>query len=308
MTKLYVLNGPQKGLSFDLKEGVTYVGRASDNDIQLEDKTVSRKHLRIVKTGRTYYVTDLKSRNGTFFNGNYLAPGIELELKEGVPVAIGMSVICLGEACRKHMLPFLNSIGLTEETGQESGIFHEHRDKTNQRKLELLYNVSDVLNDNLPIREALQKILDHIFDFLKRIDRGAFILLDPETREIRDVVFRSKRPADDPDMIFCRDVVNRVIRDEKPIAVSDAETEEDEIADTLKVLSIESVLCVPLMTSSQIIGAVYVDSLERPYGFRGEDLSLFIDLSQRTALAIETAQLTSELSEIADGLSPGDTY
>jgi hypothetical protein len=84
------------------------------------------------------------------------------------------------------MLPFLNSIGLTEETGQESGIFQEHRDKTNQKKLELLYNVSDVLMEDLPIREALHKILNHIFDLLKRIDRGAFILLDPETREIRE--------------------------------------------------------------------------------------------------------------------------
>ena len=303
MTKLYVLNGPQKGLSFDLKEGPTYIGRSPDNDIQTEDKTVSRKHLKILKTGNTYYITDLKSRNGTFFNGNYLAPGIELEIKEGVPIAIGMSVICLGEACEKHMMPFLDSVGLANETGEESGIFQEHRDKTNQRKLQLLYNVSDVLMENLPIRETLQKILDHIFDLLKRIDRGAFILLDPETHEIREIVFRSKRPTDDPNMIFCRDVVNRVISDRKPIAVSDVETEEDEIVDTLKVLSIESVLCVPLISGSQVMGAIYVDSLERPYGFCREDVSLFMDLSQRTTLAIETAQLSSELCEIADDLS-----
>jgi pSer/pThr/pTyr-binding forkhead associated (FHA) protein len=306
MTKLYVLTGPQKELSFDLKQGSTYVGRSSDNDIKIEDKTVSRKHLKIVKIGSIYYITDLKSRNGTFFDGNYLAPGLELEIKEGVPIAIGMSVICLGEACKEHMLPFLDSIGLTREIGTESGIFEEHRDKTNQRKLELLYNVSAVLTENLPVRETLQRILCHIFDLLKRVDRGAFILLDPETHEIREIIFRSKKPTDDPNMIFCRNVVNRVIRDREPIAVSDAKTEEDEIADTLKVLSIESVLCVPLLSGSQIIGAIYVDSMERPYGFRGEDLSLFMDLSQRTALAIETARLTSELSEIADKLASGN--
>jgi putative methionine-R-sulfoxide reductase with GAF domain len=304
MTKLYVLNGPQEGSSFDLKEGPNYIGRSPDNDIQIEDKTVSRKHLRILKTGNRYYITDLKSRNGTFFNGNYLAPGIELKIKEGVPIAIAMSVIGLGEACREHMMPFLDSIGLTNETVEENGIFKEHRDKTNQRKLQLLYDVSDVLMEKLPIRKTLQKILDHIFDFLKSIDRGAFVLLDPETHEIKEIIFRSKRPTDDPNMIFCRDVVNRVISDKKPIAVSDAQTEEDEIADTLKVLSIESVLCVPLISGTQIMGAIYVDSLERPYGFRKEDLSFFMDLSQRTASAIETAQLNSELFEMAAGLSP----
>ena len=303
MSKLYILNGPDSGQYYELEEGPTYIGRSPDNDIQIGDKTVSRKHLRILKKESKYYITDLQSRNGTFFSGNYLAPGLELEIKEGVPIAIGMSVICLGEACKEHMMPFLDSIGLTQEPAEETGVFEQNRDRTNQRKLQLLYSVSDVLSANLPIREALQKILDHIFDLLKRIDRGAFILLDPETREIREIVFRSTRPTDDPNRIFCRDVVNRVLEDAKPVAVSDAETEEDEIADTLKVLRIESVLCVPLMSGSKIMGAVYMDSLERPYGFRGEDVSLFMDLGQRTAHAIEAAQLASELSEIADELS-----
>jgi pSer/pThr/pTyr-binding forkhead associated (FHA) protein len=305
MTKLYFVNGPEAGRPFELKEGPTYIGRSTDNDIQIEDKTVSRKHLRILKKANKYYITDLKSRNGTFFDGNYLAPSVELEIKEGVPIAIGMSVICVGDACKKHMMPFLESIGFAKEIGEESGIFEQHRDKSNQRKLQLLYSVSDVLMANLPIRETLQKILDRIFDLLRRIDRGAFVLLDPETQEIREIVFRSKRPTDDPNMIFCRDVVDRVIGDGKPIAISDAKTEEDDIADTLKILKIESVLCVPLMSSAGVKGAIYIDSLERPYGFRREDISFFMDLSQRTALAVEAARLTSELSEIADEL-PSD--
>ena len=306
MTRLYIVNGPEAGRPFELKEGLTSLGRSAENDVQIEDKTVSRKHLKILKKANKYYVTDLKSRNGTFFNGNYLGPGVELEIEEGVPIAIGMSVICVGEACKEHMMPFLGAIGFTKEIREESGIFEQHRDNSNQRKLQLLYSVSDVLMANLPIRETLQRILDHIFDLLRRIDRGAFVLLDPETQEIREIVFRSKRATDDPNMIFCRDVVDRVIGNGKPIAVSDAETEEDDIAETLKILKIESVLCVPLMSGSRVMGAVYIDSLERPYGFRREDISFFMDLSQRTALAVEAARLTSELSEIADELSSGN--
>jgi putative methionine-R-sulfoxide reductase with GAF domain len=306
MTRLYIVNGPEAGRPFELKEGLTSLGRSAENDVQIEDKTVSRKHLKILKKANKYYVTDLKSRNGTFFNGNYLGPGVELEIEEGVPIAIGMSVICVGEACKKHMMPFLDSIGFAKEIGKETGTFEQHRDNSNQRKLQLLYSVSDVLMANLPIRETLQRILDHIFDLLRRIDRGAFVLLDPETQEIREIVFRSKRATDDPNMIFCRDVVDRVIGNGKPIAVSDAETEEDDIAETLKILKIESVLCVPLMSGSRVMGAVYIDSLERPYGFRREDISFFMDLSQRTALAVEAARLTSELSEIADELSSGN--
>jgi pSer/pThr/pTyr-binding forkhead associated (FHA) protein len=39
---------------------------------------------------------DLKSRSGTFYNGTYLSSGVERELEEGVPIAIGMSVISIG--------------------------------------------------------------------------------------------------------------------------------------------------------------------------------------------------------------------
>jgi len=50
MTKLHILNGPKIGRSFELSDVATYVGRSLDNDIQIEDKTVSRKHLKIVKS------------------------------------------------------------------------------------------------------------------------------------------------------------------------------------------------------------------------------------------------------------------
>ena len=92
----------------------------------------------------------------------------------------------------------------------------------------------------------------------------------------------------------------------EPLVVSNVEIEmENELIDTLKILKIESVMCVPLICSSQIMGVLYVDSLERPFGFRREDLSLFVDLCQRTALAVEHARLAFESTPIADEL-PSD--
>jgi pSer/pThr/pTyr-binding forkhead associated (FHA) protein len=99
MTKLHIIDGKEPYQSFELKDPITYVGRTKDNDIQIKNQTVSRKHLKIVRRGNKYFITDLKSRNGTFINGNYIDPGIEPEAPEGVPIAIGMSLICLGEGC-----------------------------------------------------------------------------------------------------------------------------------------------------------------------------------------------------------------
>jgi pSer/pThr/pTyr-binding forkhead associated (FHA) protein len=109
---LYILNGPEIGRSLELKEGVSFLGRSPDNDIRIQDETVSRKHLKIVfKKGR-YFATDLKSQNRTFYDGQYLLPGQEVEIVEGAPIAIGMTVICLGEGCREQMAPFFDTVTL----------------------------------------------------------------------------------------------------------------------------------------------------------------------------------------------------
>jgi adenylate cyclase len=302
MTKLYILNGPEMGRYFDLEGGATYVGRSLENDIRIEDKTVSRRHLKIDKRGNKYFITDLGSQNGTFFNGNIIAPGIELQAEEGQPVAIGMTVLCLGRGCVEYMMSLVDSIGLTAEGARESGIFLAHGDRTNQKKLELLYQVSEALTLKLPVNDTLKIVLDQLFAFLKRIDRAAFILVDPDSGQILDAISRSSEPSAESASVYCPDVVKRVIRTKEPLVVSNVETVDDELADTLKVLKIESVMCVPMSSSSRIMGVIYVDSFERPYGFGSEDLKLFMDLSKRVALAVENARFAFEPTTISDDL------
>src|ERR1041384_3675508 len=49
------------------KETVS-IGRTPENDIELKDSLISRKHTSIVKKGDRYVVYDLGSSNGTFVN------------------------------------------------------------------------------------------------------------------------------------------------------------------------------------------------------------------------------------------------
>ena len=298
MHKLHVLNGPEMGQVFELKNAPTYVGRSEDNDIQIENKTVSRRHLKIVQRENRFFVTDLKSENGTFIDGNLITPGLEVEVEEGRHITLGMCMICLGEAPPEQTMPFLDAIGFSEDTSRQTGLFAAPRDQTNQKMLEFLSKVSRAIKENLPINETLEKILDHILDLLKRIDRVAFILVDPETEKILDVVSKSKKPTADA---FCIDVVKRVLEDRKPVAFSNVQTEEESgLVDTLRIMKIESVMCLPMFSHSQPIGLIYVDSLGKPHGFRKEDLSLFTDLSQMTALAVERARFASESIREAD--------
>ena len=109
MNRLYVAEGPDKGQALELKGKVIYMGRSPDNDVRMTDRTVSRKHLKVVRRDKRYFVEDLKSKNGTYVNGEQIKPGIEVEVHEGHPIVIGMSVLCLGKGCLDLVKNYLDS-------------------------------------------------------------------------------------------------------------------------------------------------------------------------------------------------------
>jgi hypothetical protein len=294
MARLYILTGPNMGRSYELLDGPTYLGRSIDNDIQIEDKTVSRRHLRIVKTGSEYLIMDLKSRSGTFYNGIYLSAGVDHEVKEAVPIAIGTSVICVGREPGEEIVPFLDSVDPIRESGDLSGIFEVHRERTNQKKLELFHRVAATLSKHSPLDEILKEILDHILELLSRIDNGAFILVDPHTEMFTGAISKSYDQRDEKTPPYCKDVVQQVIKEKRPVVVSNAQSlEEDALTDTLKTLNIESVICLPLISGCHITGAMYFDSRRRLYGFSREDVLLFKNLGRQILGALEKARLAS---------------
>ena len=110
MAKLYIMEGREESRSIDLKDTPIFIGRSSDNDIQIKDKTVSRKHLKIFIRENRYYIEDLESKNGTYVNGEQIRPGREIEIDEGHPIVIGMCVLCVGEGCLDAVKDYLDSI------------------------------------------------------------------------------------------------------------------------------------------------------------------------------------------------------
>jgi adenylate cyclase len=306
MSKLYVLSGLDMGRSFDIKEGSNYLGRSPFNDIEITDPTVSKTHLFIDQRKGRYFITDLGSRNGTLLNGTYLNPGVETKVEERVPIAIGMTVIGLGEGCFELLTPFLDSIGLTRESGQNGGIFMAHQGRPKQKTLQILHRISHVIAQDLSIEETLQKILDHILDLLKKIDRCSFVLIEPETREVTKIISKASSPGSQPSLLYCDDVVKRVIQEGRPIVISDVQSEKDELSDTLKLLRIQAVLCLPLSGKFETLGALYMDSLGGSYSFRPEDVRLCEGLAEKTALLIQYKRFSSELSKISESLASVD--
>ncbi|MEW2398971.1 FHA domain-containing protein [Streptomyces sp. NPDC046862] len=76
-----------------LPERTVRLGRGTDNDLVVDDLTVSRHHAELrARTDGTYEIVDLGSHNGTFLNG---LPVDRAPIGQGDIVGIGHSAFCL---------------------------------------------------------------------------------------------------------------------------------------------------------------------------------------------------------------------
>jgi hypothetical protein len=67
--QLIIISGPKQGVIFPLRRTAVAIGRAADNDIVLQDGSVSGHHARIELQGARVFVVDQGSSNGTCING-----------------------------------------------------------------------------------------------------------------------------------------------------------------------------------------------------------------------------------------------
>jgi len=65
------------------------IGRSAENDIVLEDSSVSQNHARLLQKNNGYYICDLKSTNGTLINDQPITAMQEVFVDAGVSIVIG---------------------------------------------------------------------------------------------------------------------------------------------------------------------------------------------------------------------------
>lgn len=94
MASLSVIEGPEKGKSFDLgRANLVMIGRDPSCTFQILDPKLSRMHLQIKALGesRGHAVIDFQSANGVFVNGSRIAA--EHPLAAGDMIRIGDTAI-----------------------------------------------------------------------------------------------------------------------------------------------------------------------------------------------------------------------
>jgi len=302
MLKLYIIEGPSKGKSFDLGEETLFLGRGPENNIQIDDPSISSRHMKLEQRDGRFFIADLKSTNGTFVNGEMIAPGKPVEVREGIPIAAGNTLMVLDQAFTVGGTLVHHAVNFPVRKRKAKGtVYYKDRPMTNPKNLQLLYNISNILMESIEINDVLEKLMEYLFDCLKRIDRGAILLYDDATGKLSEIIARSREGLLDTSMDYSKTIVERVIRTAKPVSMADTSKEEEvNLSDSMKALKIRSVMCVPLISRGNMHGVIYVDSLNAPHGFRKEDLFLLVGLSSPAAVAIENALLYANQEKLVE--------
>jgi len=87
--------------TYQLNQGITNIGRGSENDFVFVNEFVSRNHARIVEEDRNLYrLHDLASANGTWLNGKRVTQSVLLESDDEIRFGDEVQVLFLSSSRR----------------------------------------------------------------------------------------------------------------------------------------------------------------------------------------------------------------
>jgi pSer/pThr/pTyr-binding forkhead associated (FHA) protein len=292
MPKIILIEGTMKGRSFPFDDNTVFIGRSFKNDIQIHDEAISRKHLKIFRIGKKFFVEDLKSTNGTLINGEAIVSGESYEVEEKDNIQIGDTVILLDDLPLKKPLEGKRLKEEVSKSADNAATLTKPENREQPSKdINLIFNISELIKESFTLNEFFEKALGYILDFFPRIDRAAIFLFDfgdNGGRGIKDVVSISRLESSGKNFLFSQKVIDQIMRKGKAIRISDAAFEKKEdIKNITQILKIKSILCAPIISANEILGAIYMDSLQSSYGFRKGDLRLLNSISSYVAAVIE---------------------
>ncbi|MEK7277299.1 MAG: GAF domain-containing SpoIIE family protein phosphatase [Chloroflexota bacterium] len=158
--------------------------------------------------------------------------------------------------------------------------------------LALLYRISQTFNSSLDLNEVLNQVMDEVIA-VTRAERGFLVLREADGR----LMFHAARGVnqqaiESPQFQISRGVVERVANDGQPILNADAQSDAQLAGrQSVMMLGLRSILCVPLQLKGKILGVIYVDSRLKVGIFGTNDLELLTAIAASAAVAIENARL-----------------
>ena len=294
----------------DLDGETLRIGRASGNDLVLQDLNVSRNHAAVVRRTEGVYVVDAGGKNGTYVNDQRITEPVRLGA--GDRVRLGSTVLVFNGRVPSNVefsdRPLLHGAGTTflPASGLRTPDMHDLPlviDSVTPAPLRSglasgsAAAIIQEANDELVFHRPLPEILETIMDLARRavpFERGLLMLLEGD-RLVPQVI---RVPPDESGSVISvsRTIADRVLQNKESILTSDAQLDDRfRLGHSVEAQQLRSVMCVPLWNNRDVIGLIYLDNRHRAGLFREDNLRIMSFLANVAAVKIENARLFEQV-------------
>lgn len=300
---------PATGVPFDYEpEGdAVVVGRSSDAEIAVPDRSMSRRHARLFREGGEWLVEDLGSRNGTLLNGRRITDPTPVGI--GTALRIGSTTINVTEGAGKTPLTsagiefdghtvFRSAAELLKEPQAISSGAVSVEDDVLRRytaRLKVLNEVHQSLDRALPLEDLLELILDRAFDNL-RPEEGTIFLKGADGEYYR-AASRSVK-GEGSKSLYSRSLVLQVVEKGQAALVLDT-TADERFNQAMSLLDagVRSLVAAPLLDPAGALGLIVLGSTLGIRQFTEGDMELLTSLASVAAMRIRNTRLAEQAVE-----------
>lgn len=274
-------------------EGETRIGRNAELTISLPDRSVSREHALLKRTGDVLELTDLLSRNGTTVNGERLQTA--RALRAGDKIAFGNVVLTLNGS-EQVLQPSLSDHARLDSTMKLAWTEVRSSPPTDARGRSTLFEVISEMSEFLVHHQPPEQTYDASLAAVERLvpfQRACLLLLDESGEPVLKAArYKGVPPAAPTELALSRTMVDAVIKERASLLVSDAMADPRfNVAQSVILEQIRSALVVPLFDNTQVIGVLYADTRELVSPYKEEHLRQLAWLANVLAVKITNARL-----------------
>jgi signal transduction histidine kinase len=322
---LHVLQGPDKGRTYQTGDEPALIGRWSDQ-IQLTDNSTSRRHAEIRPVGGAWVLVDLGSSNATYLNGQRVVSAVKL--KDGDQIKVGSSLLVfsanerIGSLTGPSLIADLVDLGgsgsgessiLSSISASEDSVILQPPETADAvAAWNAVYKIAEMIGTIDSVGAFLGRMADVVFEHLI-VDRLVIMTYPDDGQELvpQVVRFRYEQRDRKPKIVTSRKIVAHVVDTKSGLLCANAMTDDrfspESSQDSIHRLGLRSVICVPIIAHEAVQGVIHLDCSMSHHTYTHEQLRLAIAIGRLTGMAIENARLLEQRMRTERLAAAGET-
>ncbi len=310
---LLITHGPARGASAALDHEECGIGRDPSNRLFIPNSCMSTRHCVVRHENGMFKLVDLESKNGTLVNG---APVHEHALQDGDRISIGdstLTFLCLPDIALDcvQLVSDLRTGGSARLRPEETYYLNPStaaalpRSARRERDLHLLLNLAIKAAAIRDVDSLLWQVLGTVFQGIPA-RRGAILLANPKSSRFHAAVTWDRKAGPMKPIQVSREITQQVRDQGVGVLTRDPPSANKRTYPA----SNNSVMCVPLVASREVLGIIYLDTPHPSTRFDEQHLELLTGIAKFAALGLNSLSCVEtvitenrKLKDILDGFS-----